>query len=251
MLNKISFALFVLVASNAIPLVGVIFFGWDLQEILLLYWAEIGIIGVFTLLKMVMAAELNFFSGLLTKLIAIPLFALIYSFAWLEISSVLVDLLNIIDYSSYNFSCPPDSDDLLCQVYFFQLNSSFIHIDQYLFIQASFLPHITRGLREAGLGIAFLSLIINQAVNFVGSYLMKGEFLHNDAFTVMSYPLKRARSYGLTSIVGFFAVIFIRPITLLMLIVVTKICIDVQIYFQESTEKPVLPMRASDSSENK
>ena len=41
-----------LIISNAIPMVGVMFAGWSASEILLIYWAESGIIGFYNLLKM-------------------------------------------------------------------------------------------------------------------------------------------------------------------------------------------------------
>jgi len=41
-----------LIVANLVPLLGVIFFGWDLQTILLLYWAESAVIGFFSVLKM-------------------------------------------------------------------------------------------------------------------------------------------------------------------------------------------------------
>lgn len=42
----------ILVAANAVPLAGVLLFGWDLAEILLLYWVESAVVGGFTILKM-------------------------------------------------------------------------------------------------------------------------------------------------------------------------------------------------------
>ena len=41
-----------LIVANIVPLAGVPWFGWEFKEILILYWAECGIIGVFNLLKM-------------------------------------------------------------------------------------------------------------------------------------------------------------------------------------------------------
>lgn len=41
----------VLIFSNIIPLVGVLFFSQDLKTIIILYWAETGIIGLFNILK--------------------------------------------------------------------------------------------------------------------------------------------------------------------------------------------------------
>lgn len=41
-----------LIVANLVPLAGVWLLGWDIGEIMLLYWAESGIIGFFNLLKM-------------------------------------------------------------------------------------------------------------------------------------------------------------------------------------------------------
>ncbi|MEM6325535.1 MAG: DUF6498-containing protein [Bacteroidota bacterium] len=46
-----------LVLANLIPLIGVIWLGWDLFGIMWLYWAENGVIGAFALLRMLTAGE--------------------------------------------------------------------------------------------------------------------------------------------------------------------------------------------------
>lgn len=51
-------SLWVLLAANAIPLAGVLFFGWDLGLVLLLYWAESAVLLFFSLLKLAMTAGL-------------------------------------------------------------------------------------------------------------------------------------------------------------------------------------------------
>lgn len=45
----------VLLAANAIPLIGVLFFGWSLLTILVLYWLENGIVGFWNVLKINLA----------------------------------------------------------------------------------------------------------------------------------------------------------------------------------------------------
>jgi hypothetical protein len=45
----------VLLAANLIPLVGVLFFGWSLLTILVLYWLENGIVGFWNVPKIVLA----------------------------------------------------------------------------------------------------------------------------------------------------------------------------------------------------
>ena len=46
-------ALYWLIALNAMPVLGVLFFNWHIFELVVLYWAENVIIGVFTVLKLV------------------------------------------------------------------------------------------------------------------------------------------------------------------------------------------------------
>lgn len=41
-----------LMAANVVPVIGVIFFGWSVGHIMLLYWAESAIIGAFNIAKM-------------------------------------------------------------------------------------------------------------------------------------------------------------------------------------------------------
>ena len=50
-------ALAALVAVNLVPLVGVAFLGWRLYDVMLLYWLENGVIGAFTLARMVTAGS--------------------------------------------------------------------------------------------------------------------------------------------------------------------------------------------------
>ena len=44
-----------LIAANLVPLAGIYWFGWDTISILLLYWTESAVVGVFTILKMLRA----------------------------------------------------------------------------------------------------------------------------------------------------------------------------------------------------
>jgi Family of unknown function (DUF6498) len=52
-------SLWVLVAANVVPLVGVLLFGWDLGLVLLLYWAESAVVLFFSLLKLAFTAGLG------------------------------------------------------------------------------------------------------------------------------------------------------------------------------------------------
>jgi hypothetical protein len=56
-----------LIAANLVPLAGVLFFGWDLAGVLVLFWAESAVIGFYTALKMAVV-------GKLAALLAVPFF---------------------------------------------------------------------------------------------------------------------------------------------------------------------------------
>jgi len=55
-------SLAVMVIVNMIPLVGITFWGWDLEHVLFLYWAESAVIGFYNILKMLV---INFLASLL------------------------------------------------------------------------------------------------------------------------------------------------------------------------------------------
>lgn len=50
-------SLFFLIAANIYPLLGVIFFGWSVFSIVMLYWAESAVIGAYNILKMILSAD--------------------------------------------------------------------------------------------------------------------------------------------------------------------------------------------------
>ena len=56
-----------LIAANLVPLAGVLFFGWDLASVIVLFWAESAVIGFYTALKMAVV-------GKLTAVLFVPFF---------------------------------------------------------------------------------------------------------------------------------------------------------------------------------
>ncbi len=50
--RKFGIGTVLLIAANALPLIGIVFWGWDAFEILVLYWFETAIIGFWTLFRL-------------------------------------------------------------------------------------------------------------------------------------------------------------------------------------------------------
>ena len=70
-----------LVVANLVPLVGVVWFGWDLFEVMWLYWAENGIVGAYALLRIV-SAGLGGWVSIASKLFLAPFFVVHYGLFW-------------------------------------------------------------------------------------------------------------------------------------------------------------------------
>lgn len=70
--SSYSFSLLFLVLANAIPILGVLFWGWEVSHILFLYWIESAIIGFYSLIKMAIVAKWQ-------SLFLIPFFLVHYS----------------------------------------------------------------------------------------------------------------------------------------------------------------------------
>jgi hypothetical protein len=60
-----TFSTLVLVLANLVPVAGTVYFGWDLASVLIIYWAESGVIGFFNLCKiLVIGGWTALFSGI-------------------------------------------------------------------------------------------------------------------------------------------------------------------------------------------
>ncbi len=76
-----------LIIVNLIPIFGVLFLNWDLFTILILYWCESAVIGIFNILKMIFAKS----DDKRLKFILIPFFAVHYGiFMFVHLMFILV-----------------------------------------------------------------------------------------------------------------------------------------------------------------
>lgn len=54
-----TFSTLVLVLANLVPVIGALFFGWDLSSVLVIYWAESAVIGFYNLCKMLVIGGIS------------------------------------------------------------------------------------------------------------------------------------------------------------------------------------------------
>ncbi|MDL2334817.1 MAG: DUF6498-containing protein, partial [Chloroflexota bacterium] len=121
----------VLVAVNLVPLIGVLFWGWDVAIILISYWLENGIIGLINVPKIVLAAEGN--SALAT--VTAGFFAVHYGGFWLGHGIFVFIIVGLATRGplGFFFSAPAENVDRGLQILFMALLLFLSHGISFLF----------------------------------------------------------------------------------------------------------------------
>ncbi len=180
-------AVVALIAANAIPLLGVLSFGWNVWTILIVYWLENGIVGLFNIAKMA-RAEGDFVgpAGAITlngrsvssmaKVGLIPFFVMHYGIFWL-VHGVFVLTLPV--FGSMSAAGPAGSDGG---------------------------PDLTDGFSPITILAAVIALTISHAVSYYFNFLGSGEFRRVTAAGQMFAPYGRLVVLHITIILGGIAI---------------------------------------------
>jgi len=198
-------AVVALVVANLIPLIGVLFFGWSVWNILVIYWLENGIVGLINVLKMSVATGDEVTPGVTfmvngrpatsaTKMGLIPFFIVHYGIFW------------------------------------------FVHGIFVLTLPAFFSLMSDDGM-TLDLGpvvFAALGLAISHGLSFWWNFLHGGEYRRTAAAALMFAPYKRLVALHITIIFGAFAVMFTgAPAAAVAVLVGIKTAIDLGLHLAE------------------
>ena len=215
-------AVVVLVVSNTIPLGGVLFLGWDILTLLVLYWIESGVIGLINILKMARAEAPPdpsagsgiTFSGapgcapMAAKAFAIPFFIFHYGLFWV-VHGVFVFLLPLFA-GLFSLFTPEGRLDVESGP---GLLGAAISAEEIL--------------------LAALALTVSHAVSFYVNFIRRGEYRRVSVMGQMARPYGRVVILHLTIIVGALLVgVLGQPIALLVLLVVLKTALDLVLHLR-------------------
>lgn len=223
-----------LVAANLVPLVGAIFFGWDVFAILVLYWLESAVVGFYNVFKLQKAAA----------------------------PSAPAEIAELRGYQSEGKSAAGLTGKALVRFFichygvFMSGHAFFLAVFIFVFSSSKFsaLPIVTPAFWLTAL-VSVASFAgshgISYAVNFVG----KEEFLRISPARQFMQPYRRIVVMHLTIIGGGFLLIFTpgSPLAFLIAMILTKIFIDMFYHLRE--HKQLAPTgaaevpQASDASE--
>jgi Family of unknown function (DUF6498) len=210
-------ALVALIVANLIPLAGVLFLGWSVWQILIIYWLENGIVGIINVLKMQRAQGTT---DPLTvtytingrpaagqaKAVLIPFFCLHYGIFW-AVHGVFVLTLPVFGAAATggesSFGTTPDPGVLV---------------------------------------VAVIALSISHGLSFLLNFIGGGEYKRVSPAAQMSKPYGRLVVLHVTIIFGAIAISMTgAAVAALAILVVLKIALDVGLHLAEHRGVYVAP----------
>lgn len=221
-------AVVALLLANAIPLVGVLFLGWSLWTILAVYWLENGIVGLFSLAKILLAQD--------------------------EVAPGLEPAA-----AARVASVPPIVHRALFAV-FFPIHYGGFWVAHGVFV-LGFLPTFGRlaqgslgadpaALDRAGIdwtaaAVGAGALLASHGVSFLVNYLWRGEYRTASPSVQAQAPYSRVIVLHLTILLGAWAIILMgSPVGALFVLVAVKAYIDLRAHLRERDRSAVVPAPA-------
>lgn len=207
-----------LIFSNLVPLIGAVFFRWDISSIIFLYWLESSVIGLSNVAKMI----------------------------------------TIIHYSPYQrFTFNPNLQLMLPTLPFvyglIPIPFFLFHFGGFMLVHGIFLAilglvKLTGPEAVFGIMIAYLSMIISHGVSFYTNFISKKEFLRTSLAQQMFQPYGRVMVMHFTIfLIGAFLFINNSSIAQIILLVVMKTIVDLLSHLKEhsglSLVKPMTPQQ--------
>ena len=189
-----------IILTNLMPIYGVLFMGWQVFPILLLFWIENLIIGVSNVFKMLLASPGNF-GQWFAKIVMIPFFCVHYGMFTLVHGFFILVFFGGFSKTGTPF---PSGNDIWGLVANLQL------------------------------GWAVLGLIISHTISFITNYIGNGEYKTSTLSELMAQPYGRVVILHLTILLGGFMVMALgSPMIGLILLITLKTFVDIKAHLKQ------------------
>jgi hypothetical protein len=244
-------AVVALLVANAIPLVGVLFFGWNVWTILIVYWLENGIVGFFNILKMAKAEgepdgaaatmTLNARpiggTSASTKASLIPFFVLHYGIFW-AVHGIFVLTLPIFAGIGSGMSSIGDPGGLTPVPSGFGIDPGVLLPGTIVQDDASMMS----GVSPSTIVLAVIALTISHGASYYLNFLKGGEYRRVSPQAQMFAPYGRLVVLHLTIIFGGIAISFLgAPQVAIVILVGLKTALDLGFHLAEHRSGLALP----------
>jgi Family of unknown function (DUF6498) len=204
-------ALAALLAANAVPLIGVLLFGWSLWTIIVIYWLENGIVGFWNVPRMLLAGGQG-----IAGLGLAGFFVVHYGIFW-----------------------------LVHGVFVFVLPAFAGEIGGSAFTPGDGIPNNGPPGAVVGGGafgdilwgsvlLAAVALFLSHGASFLLNYVGRGEYRRTSPAAQMAAPYTRVVALHLAILFGAFAIALIgAPVAALVILVVVKTFFDLSLHLRE------------------
>jgi hypothetical protein len=211
-LQKPSLSIQALTVANLVPLFGVVFLGWEAAAIVLLYWIENLIIGLFNVIRMILV-KVESAAGQFQKLFMIPFFCVHFGGFCAVHGFFLLTFFKIGgDLNAFTPGSP-----WMGHLIFLQLLYSVV-----MQLWQS---------RPPGLEWPLLGLAVSHGISFVKNFLLGQEYLSLKINQIMMRPYKRIVLMHVAIIAGgVFVMMLGSPVGLLCVLIFFKISMDIWLH---------------------
>lgn len=195
-----------MIIGNMVPIYGVLFMGWQVFPLLLLFWLENVIIGVFNVLKMLVSAPGNF-GQWFAKIFMIPFFCVHYG-----MFTLVHGIFILVFFGGYN---------------------------QHGSIMPSF-SDVFNLIGTLQIGTAVLALLLSHTISFITNYIGAGQYKTAQLADLMAQPYGRVVILHLTILLGGFLVMALgSPVIGLILLISLKTFVDLKAHLKLHKSAPV------------
>jgi hypothetical protein len=203
---------YVLIAANIIPLIGVLFYDWDVVNIMLLYWLENIIIGVINILRIAfLSNDASFKTGFKERVFNILFFTFHYGMFCAAHGTLLFELLDIN---------VPGVDSLFSPIDFI-VNG----VAVFSFIFALI------GIKTV---FALFAFVLSHGFSLLSHFFMGSEKEQLSPRKIMGMPYKRIFALHIGLLIGVVLLEeFGSPVFLMAALVLAKIFVDVLYHRKE------------------
>jgi hypothetical protein len=207
-----SLSITALMVANLVPLIGVVFLGWDAAAIVLLYWLENLIIGFFNILRMLLV-KVESRSRQFQKLFMVPFFCVHFG-GFCAVHGVFLLVF-------FKIGSPDDA-----------MADSGAWLGPFIFLQL--LYGVVMQLwhsRPPGLEWPAVGLFVSHGISFIKNFINGQQYLSLKMKDIMMRPYKRIILMHVAIIIGGVLIMKLgSPLALLCVLILLKIGLDIWLH---------------------
>lgn len=229
-----------LLVANLVPLIGVVFFGWTVFAIMVIYWSENAIIGAINVLKMITCAPDDDArqhppsappqdqSPTEERISALP--------GYLLDGPILqhVGKLFVIPFFIVHYGIFCAVHGVFVMIMFGNQEGIYRNLPSDPFSAPEQIGHL---LLQGGWTSAIVALAASHLFSFFMNYLLGGEFRRTKLLNLMRQPYGRVVVLHLAILSGGFATLFLgNSIGALLILIIGKTTLDLKLHLRQHRE---------------